>query len=102
MAQCMGMAGLVTLLWWAFGYSITFANGKPMLGGFDYALLKGVGSAPNTAYRAWEAHSTFSMYQLMFASSTPALIVGAIAERVKFSALMLFVAGWMVLVYFPL
>ncbi|HEV8247795.1 MAG TPA: ammonium transporter, partial [Polyangiaceae bacterium] len=102
MAQCMGIAGLVTLLWWAFGYSITFANGKPMLGGFDYALLKGVGSTPNTAYGAWVSHNTFSMYQLMFAIITPALIVGAIAERVKFSALMLFVAGWMLLVYFPL
>ncbi|MBN1611768.1 MAG: ammonium transporter [Polyangiaceae bacterium] len=102
MAQCMGIAGLVTLLWWAFGYSITFATGNPVLGGLDYAFLKGVGSAPNTAYSGWVSQSTFSMYQLMFAIITPALIVGAIAERVKFSALVLFMTGWMLIVYFPL
>lgn len=102
MAQCMGIAGLVTLLWWAFGYSVTFAPGTPFLGGLDYAFLGGVGAAPNTAYGAWVSHSAFAMYQLMFAIITPALIVGAIAERVKFSALMAFVAAWMVVVYFPL
>jgi Amt family ammonium transporter len=102
MAQCMGIAGLVTLLWWAFGYSITFATGNPVLGGLDFAFLKGVGAAPNTTYAGWVSQSTFSMYQLMFAIITPALIVGAIAERVKFSALILFTAGWMVIVYFPL
>ncbi|HTM45903.1 MAG TPA: hypothetical protein VL137_13175, partial [Polyangiaceae bacterium] len=102
MAQCMGIAGLVTILWWAFGYSITFAHGSPFLGGFDMALLKGVSSLPNTDYSYWVSQNTFSMYQLMFAIITPALIVGAIAERVKFSALMLFVGGWMLIVYFPL
>ncbi len=102
MAQCMGIAGLVTLMWWAFGYSVTFATGSPFLGGLDYAFLSGVGALPNTAYGAWVSQSTFSMYQLMFAIITPALIVGAIAERVKFSALMAFVAAWMVVVYFPL
>jgi ammonium transporter, Amt family len=102
MAQCMGIAGLVTLMWWAFGYSITFANGNPVLGGLTYAFLKGVGAAPNTAYAGWVSQSTFSMYQLMFAIITPALIVGAIAERVKFSALVLFVIGWMLIIYFPL
>jgi ammonium transporter, Amt family len=102
MAQCMGIAGLVTVLWWAFGYTVTFAAGSPFFGGFDYAFLKDVGAAPNTAYAGWVSQSTFSMYQLMFAIITPALIVGAIAERVKFSALLLFTAGWMVVVYFPL
>ncbi len=102
MAQCMGIAGLVTLMWWAFGYSVTFATGSPFLGGLEYAFLNGVGALPNTAYGAWVSQSTFSMYQLMFAIITPALIVGAIAERVKFSALMAFVAAWMVVVYFPL
>ncbi len=102
MAQCMGIAGLVTLLWWAGGYSLTFASGNPFIGGFEFAFLKGVGALPNTAYAAWVSQSTFSMYQLMFAIITPALIVGAIAERIKFSALLLFVTGWMLLVYFPL
>lgn len=102
MAQCMGIAGLVTILWWAFGYSLSFAPGSPFLGDLRYALLDGVGLAPNTDYGAWVSQSTFSMYQLMFAIITPALIVGAIAERVKFSALLLFVTGWMLVVYFPL
>jgi ammonium transporter, Amt family len=102
MAQCMGIAGLVTLLWWAFGYSVAFAPGSSILGGFDYAFLKGVGSAPNTTYAGWVSQNTFSMYQLMFAIITPALIVGAIAERIKFGALLLFVTGWMIIVYFPL
>ena len=102
MAQCMGIAGLVTLLWWAVGYSMTFASGNALIGGFSMAFLKGVGTAPNTAYAGWVSQSTFSMYQLMFAIITPALIVGAIAERVKFSSLLLFMAGWMFVVYFPL
>jgi ammonium transporter, Amt family len=102
MAQCMGIAGLVTVLWWAFGYSITFSAKNAFIGGFDMAFLKGVGTAPNTTYAAWVSQSTFSMYQLMFAIITPALIIGAIAERVKFGALLLFVTGWMLIVYFPL
>ncbi|MDX2053641.1 MAG: ammonium transporter [Polyangiaceae bacterium] len=102
MAQCMGIAGLVTIMWWAFGYSVTFSPGNAFIGGFSNMFLNGVGAAPNTAYAAWVSQDTFAMYQLMFAIITPALIVGAIAERIKFSALMLFVAGWMIVVYFPL
>jgi ammonium transporter, Amt family len=102
MAQCMGIAGLVTALWWAFGYSVSFAPGSPFLGGMKFAFLHDVGGAPNTDYGGWVSHSTFSMYQLMFAIITPALIVGAVAERIRFSSLLLFVAGWMVIVYFPL
>jgi len=102
MAQCMGIAGLVTMLWWAVGYSLAFAPGNALLGGLDFAFLEGVGTAPNTTYSGWVSQSTFSMYQLMFAIITPALIVGAIAERIKFSALLLFVTGWMFIVYFPL
>ncbi|MEY4546165.1 MAG: hypothetical protein RL685_2360 [Pseudomonadota bacterium] len=102
MAQCMGIAGVVAVLWWAFGYSITFSPGSALLGGFDHLFLSGVGSAPNTTYSVWVSQNTFSMYQLMFAIITPALIVGAIAERVQFKALLLFVVGWMIIVYFPL
>jgi ammonium transporter, Amt family len=102
MAQCMGIAGLVTLLWWAFGYSVSFAPGSGVLGGLKFAFLRDVGAAPNTDYAGWVSQDTFSMYQLMFAIITPALIVGAVAERIKFSALLLFVTGWMLLVYFPL
>jgi ammonium transporter, Amt family len=102
MAQCMGIAGLVTVLWWAFGYSVSFAPGSPLLGGMKFAFLRGVGGVPNTDYAGWVSHDTFSMYQLMFAIITPALIVGAVAERIRFSSLLLFVTGWMLLVYFPL
>jgi Amt family ammonium transporter len=73
-----------------------------VLGGLRFALLRGVGAAPNASYGAWVSHSVFSMYQLMFAIITPALIVGAIAERMKYSAIMAFLVGWMFVVYFPL
>jgi Amt family ammonium transporter len=102
MAQCMGCAGVVTILWWLVGYSLTFSSGSPLLGGLKYALLKGVGATPNADYGAWVSHSVFAMYQLMFAIITPALMVGAIAERMKFAAIMTFVVAWMFVVYFPL
>ena len=110
MAQCLGIAGLVTILWWAFGYSFVFADlgesggdQSTILGSFTtHAFLKGVDSAPNTNYAYWVSHNVFAMYQLMFAIITPALIIGAIAERMKFSAILLFVTLWMLVVYFPL
>ena len=101
-AQCFGIAGLVTILWWLCGYSIAFHSGKPFWGTFDWKFLTGVDSSPNTDYGGWVSHNVFSMYQLMFAIITPALIVGAIAERMKFSAILLFVTLWMFIVYFPL
>lgn len=102
MAQCLGLAGVVTILWWAIGYSLCFAPGSPFLGTAKFAMLKDVLSAPNTDYAAWVSHNVWACYQLMFAIITPALIVGAIAERMKFSALLLFMVGWMFIVYFPL
>jgi ammonium transporter len=102
LAQCLGTAGVVTIMWWAFGYSFSFGSGSPILGSLKFAFLKGVGNAPNPDYGAWVSHNVFSMYQMMFAIITPALIVGAIAERMKYSAIMAFIVGWMLLVYFPL
>jgi len=102
LAQCLGIAGLVTILWWLCGYSLAFHSGNAFFGSLDWAFLAGVDSTPNPDYGAWISHNVFSMYQLMFAIITPALIVGAIAERMKFSALLLFVALWMLFVYFPL
>lgn len=102
LAQCLGIAGLVTILWWLCGYSIAFHSGKPFWGSMDWAFLRGVDSNPNTDYGAWVSHNIYSMYQLMFAIITPALIVGAVAERMKFSAILLFVTLWMFIVYFPL
>jgi Amt family ammonium transporter len=102
MAQCLGLSGVVTLLWWAFGYTVAFAPGTPFMGSMKFALLRGVDSLPNADYAGWVSHNVFAMYQLMFAIITPALIVGAIAERMKYSALMAFMVAWMVIVYFPL
>ena len=104
LAQCLGCAGMVTLLWWAFGYSLVFGKSfnSPYLGGSEYFFLKGVDSAPNTDYSYWISHNVFAMYQMMFAIITPALIVGAIAERMKFSAIMSFIGAWMFVVYFPM
>src|SRR5450631_775190 len=102
LAQCLGCAGVVTILWWAVGYSLTFAGGSPMLGSLKFALLKGVTSIPNGDYAAWVSQNVYAMYQLMFAIITPALIVGAIAERMKYSAMMAFIVAWMFVVYFPL
>jgi Amt family ammonium transporter len=102
LAQCFGITGLVTILWWAVGYSLVFAPGTPWLGSLKYAFLRGVDSSPNADYGAWVSHNVYCMYQLMFAIITPALIVGAIAERMKFTAVLAFVTAWMFLVYFPL
>ncbi len=101
LAQCLGLMGIVTVLWWLVGYSLCFSKGNPFFGNLDYALLKGVGPEPNAAYGAWVSHNIYAMYQLMFAIITPGLIVGAIAERMKFRAIMLFCTLWMPVVYFP-
>ena len=105
LAQCLGIAGLVTILWWICGYSLVFGKSgeSTFLGSLKvFAFLKGVDSAPNTDYSYWVSHNVFSMYQMMFAIITPALIIGAIAERMKFKAILLFVTLWMFIVYFPL
>ena len=102
LAQCLGIAGLVTILWWAVGYSLVFSRGSPFIGGLNFAFLRGVNSQPNGDYSYWVSHNVFAMYQLMFAIITPALIIGAVAERIRFAAVMLFVAIWMFAVYFPI
>jgi len=100
-AQCFFITGMVTILWWICGYSLVFHNGGKFLGGMGFAFLKGVTSAPNGDYSYWVSQNVFSMYQLMFAIITPALILGAIAERMKFSAICIFMVLWMFIVYFP-
>src|SRR4029077_10822316 len=72
LAQCCGMAGVVTILWWAFGYSFGFSKGSPIVGGFRFAFPKTVDSNPNTDYAYWVSQNVFAMYQLMFAIITPA------------------------------
>jgi ammonium transporter, Amt family len=102
LAQCLGIAGLVSILWWSIGYSLVFAPGCAFFGSGKFAFLRGVTSAPNTDYSHWVSQNVFAIYQLMFAIITPALIIGSVAERMKFSAVMVIVALWMFLVYFPL
>src|SRR5262249_11332361 len=99
LAQCLGITGLVVLLWWICGYSLVFGKNfnNPFYGGSEYFFLSGVTSAPNADYSFWVSQNVYSMFQLMFAVITPALIVGAIAERMKYSALMLFILFWMFL-----
>src|SRR6266705_3113372 len=75
------IAGLVTILWWAAGYSLVFSHGSPLLGGLKFAFLRGVDAHPNGDYSYWVSQNVFAMYQLMFAIITPALIIGAVAER---------------------
>ena len=101
LAQCLGLAGVVSILWWSVGYSLSFGKGNGWLGGLDFAFFNNVDAAPNADYASWVSHNIFAIYQLMFAIITPALIVGAIAERMKFSAIILFSALWMLVVYFP-
>src|SRR5438552_11103494 len=100
-AQCFFITGLVTILWWVCGYSVVFAKGTPFYGGLDKIFLRGVTSAPNGDYSYWVSENVYAMYQLMFAIITPALIIGAIAERMKFAAICLFMTLWMFVVYFP-
>lgn len=99
--QCLGLACVVPILWWAAGYSLCFAKGNAFLGGFEFAFFRGVDATPNADYGGWVSHNIYAIYQLMFAIITPALIIGAIAERMKFSAIMLFCVLWLFVVYFP-
>jgi ammonium transporter, Amt family len=102
LGQCLGIAGLVTVLWWAAGYSLVFSRGSPLIGSLNFAFLHGVDAHPNSDYSHWVSQNVFAMYQLMFAIITPALIIGAVAERMKFAAVLVFVGIWMFVVYFPI
>jgi ammonium transporter, Amt family len=102
MMQSFILMALVTVLWAVMGYSLAFGEGTPFLGDLRYAFLNGVGSAPNPDYARTIPHQTFMVYQLMFAIITPALISGAFAERMKFSAMLLFMTLWTFVVYFPM
>lgn len=100
-AQCMGIAGLVTILWWACGYSLSFGAGNEYIGDFSFKFLDGVSPYASGAGYWWISDAMWCMFQLTFAIITPALIIGAIGERMKFISVMFFVAIWMFVVYFP-
>ena len=88
------LMAVVTVIWAVVGYSLAFGGASPFIGDFQFAFLNGVGSAPNPDYAATIPQQTFMVYQLMFAIITPALISGAFAERMKFSAMLLFTVLW--------
>ena len=96
------MMGIITVLWALVGYSLVFSEGSPFIGGLKYLFLNGVGPEPNADYAATIPQGTYMIYQLMFAVITPALISGAYAERMKFSAMALFTTLWAFVVYFPM
>jgi Amt family ammonium transporter len=93
---------LVTILWAVVGYSLAFGEGNSFVGGFQFAFMNGVGTAPNADYAPTIPHLTFMVFQLMFAIITPALISGAYAERMKFSTMLVYTTLWMLVVYFPM
>jgi len=102
--QCFIILCVISLQWILYGYSLTFGpdTGHGIIGGFDWVGLRGVGGQPNADYAATIPHSVFMIFQCMFAVITPALIVGAFAERIKFSAFLLFTILWATFVYDPL
>src|SRR2546426_9028328 len=102
MMQSFALMALISVLWALFGYSLAFGPGNGFIGGLQHILLHEVGLQPQADYSATIPHQTFMIYQLMFAIITPALICGAFAERMKFSAMVVFMVLWSVLVYDPM
>ncbi|MDR0535635.1 MAG: ammonium transporter [Puniceicoccales bacterium] len=104
LAQCLGIAGLATILWWAAGFSLSFSGDGKFIGNLDKAFLAGIGGKGGFSYDhlVGVPENVFVVFQLTFAIITPALILGAIAERMKFTAVMVFVALWSLAVYYPM
>ncbi len=99
--QCFSVLGVITIQWILFGYSLSFAPGTGFWGGLDWVGLKGVGLEPFKEYAPTIPHEAFMLFQAMFAIITPALVIGAFAERMKFSAFLLFSVLWATFVYDP-
>ncbi|MGO4515115.1 ammonium transporter [Terriglobus sp. 2YAB30_2] len=100
--QTFAMMAVITVLWAVVMYSLAFGHGNAFIGGFHHLFLKGVGLTPNPTYAATIPEQTFMVYQLMFAIITPALITGAFAERMKFSAMLVFSVLWALFIYSPM
>jgi Amt family ammonium transporter len=94
--------GVISVQWVVFGYSFAFSPGTPLLGGFSWAGLSQVGAIANPTYAATIPHLAFAAFQMMFAAITIALVSGAVVERMKFSAYLLFALLWSSLIYDPL
>ena len=102
MMQSFILMAIVTVIWAICGYSLCFGEGNSFIGGLNHLFLQGVSLAPNAAYSTTIPEQTFMVYQLMFAIITPALITGAFAERMKFSAMVVFMVLWTFLIYDPM
>src|SRR6202049_3581691 len=102
MMQSFALMAVVTVLWGLFGFSLSFGSGNSFMGGLHNVFLHGVGAPPDPDYAGTIPLQTFMVYQLMFAIITPGLIAGAFAERMKFSAMLVFMILWSVLVYDPM
>jgi Amt family ammonium transporter len=102
MMHSLVLMAVMSVLWVVYGYSLAFSEGSPFLGNLNYFFLKGVSTAPNPDYAGTIPHQTFMLFQMMFVIITPALISGALAERMKFSAYLLFMILWVTIVYLPL
>jgi len=96
--QCFSIAGVVSILWLVAGYSLAFGEGNAWIGDFSKVMMSGVG---RESLSGDIPESLFMLFQMTFAIITPALIIGAFAERMKFSAMLLFSALWLMLVYVP-
>jgi ammonium transporter, Amt family len=99
--QCFVAMCLVSVCWVVFGYSLAFAPGEGFWGGFSWVGMRGIGLEPYADYAPGIPHQAFIMFQAMFAVITPALIIGAFAERMKFSAFLVFTLLWVTFVYAP-
>jgi Amt family ammonium transporter len=102
MMQTFAMMAVITVLWAMVTYSLAFGEGNAFIGGLHNVFLHGVGLLPDPKYAATIPLQTFMVYQLMFAIITPALITGAFAERMKFSAMLVFMVLWALFVYSPM
>jgi len=102
MMQSFAMMAVITVIWAIVGYSLAFGQGNSFIGGLHNMFLSGVGTQPDAAYSATIPVQTYMVFQLMFAIITPALITGAFAERMKFSAMLLFLTLWSLFVYDPM
>jgi Amt family ammonium transporter len=102
MMQSFALMAVITVLWGLFSYSLSFGSGNSFIGGLHNLFLRGVGAAPDADYAATIPAQTFMVYQLMFAIITPGLIAGAFAERMKFSAMLVFMVLWSIIVYDPM
>jgi ammonium transporter, Amt family len=103
--QVFMIVSIASLVWVCWGYSLAFTGGSPYIGGLSKAFLQGVDAttfAATFSNGVYIPEYAFVIFQMTFACITPALIVGAFAERVKFSALMVFVVAWLTVVYFPI